>query len=86
MLKRSKWFILPNPLQVPLCLVFKNESVGTEMIEILQFLFRKYAPVSYLQADMEKSIHLIQPIFLGNDNPRSMLEIFKVLWQMGKRF
>ena len=38
------------------------------MIEILQFIQRKYVPVSYLEADMEKSVHVIQPIFLGGDN------------------
>ena len=56
------------PFQVPSGLIFKNETVGSEMIEILQILQDKYVPKrSETNGTNGDKSTVTQKIFLGGD-------------------
>ena len=49
-------------------MILKNESVGAEMIEILQAIQDNYVPMVNQGNGKDKTKKVIQKIFLGGDN------------------
>ncbi len=53
---------------MPLGVLLKNESIGAEMIEILQSIQENYVPIIEQDNGGEKTKTVIRKIFLGGDN------------------
>ncbi|KAJ7376290.1 hypothetical protein OS493_035651 [Desmophyllum pertusum] len=53
--------------QVPLGLLFKNENVNEEMIDILQQLHNKYLPVDRDEIDGQEVVTILERLFFGGD-------------------
>ena len=55
-------------MQVPLGLVMKNESIGAEMIEIMQCIQERYVPCHVSKTENETKKTIVQRVFFGGDN------------------
>ena len=57
-----------SSLQVPLGLLFKNENLNDEMIDILDTIHTKYVP-SHISVDEngEQTTEVLEQIFFGGD-------------------
>ena len=64
----------------------KNESIGAEMIEILQIIQEKYVPKKVVQNDTGKTTEILSKIFVGGDQlSEEKLDMHKEPWLMEKQ-
>ena len=55
-------------MQVPLGLLFKNENLNDEIVEILQEVHDNYLPTKKVEMEMEgTATEVLEPIFFGGD-------------------
>lgn len=54
--------------QIPLGLVMKNESIGAEMIEIMELVQERYVPCIKEGDGANETTQIVQTLYFGGDN------------------
>ena len=62
-----KFHLHSDLLQLPLGLLFKNENVNEELIDIVQELHDKYLPVDKKEVEGDEVISILEHLFIGGD-------------------
>lgn len=65
--QKYNFIFISNLLQLPLGLLFKNENLNEEMIDILQELHDKYLPVDKQKVDRDEVVSILEHLFIGGD-------------------